>query len=179
MHKTELDPAGLRVLQSGLRLPLADLRNMWDYVYYGHYFDQGALKVHNPTHAGLIVITEMQSDGRRYVRDGLHRVCMLCASRRAIAPMEYVMETGLDYDDFNAINVAHNWVTPFDPKTEVRLPDFRAFKQEVLAQPTGQVAAFISGNRHRYCTRRTSAHNVHAITQKMLHMLIHGEQNVS
>jgi hypothetical protein len=51
------------------------------------------------------------------------------------------------------INFEKGFVTPFDPRTEVRVPDFTAFRQEVFrlyARNPEEAIAFIRQNKARY-----------------------------
>lgn len=71
-------------------------------------------------------------DGSKYVMDGHHRVtaCVL-GGREKLYSTEYQMSY-VSYDMFNSINWLKGWVTPFDPRDEVRLADFQTFKKEIL-----------------------------------------------
>jgi hypothetical protein len=56
------------------------------------------------------------------------------------------------------INFEAGFVTPFDPRTEVRVPDFTAFRQEVFrlyAHNPDEAVAFIRQNKSRYARPHT------------------------
>jgi hypothetical protein len=59
---------------------------------------------------------------------------------------------------YTQINFEAGFVTPFDPRTEVRVPDFTAFRQEVFrlyAHNPEAAVAFIRQNKSRYARLHT------------------------
>ena len=67
------------------------------------------------------------------------------------------MET-YTYEMYAEINFGKGFVTPFDPRTEVRVPDFTAFRQEVFrlyARNPEEAVAFIRQNKARYARPHT------------------------
>ena len=79
----------------------------------------------------LIVITEFE-DGTRFIHDGHHRVlAALIAGRNFLSDLEYVIWK-FKYSQYMEINFDKGFVTPFDPRTEVRLADFGNFKKNAM-----------------------------------------------
>jgi hypothetical protein len=92
-------------------------------------------------------------DGRMMIRDGHHRCLATYLGGRAyLRHDEYIVET-YTYEMYAEINFKAGFVTPFDPRTEVRVPDFTAFRQEVFrlyARNPEEAIAFIRQNKSRY-----------------------------
>jgi len=92
-------------------------------------------------------------DGRMMIRDGHHRCLATYIGGRAyLRHDEYIVET-YTYAMYEEINFEKGFVTPFDPRTEVRVPDFTAFRQEVFrlyARNPEEAVAFIRHNKSRY-----------------------------
>jgi hypothetical protein len=66
------------------------------------------------------------------VHDGHHRlVATYLAGRAFLDPAEYRV-TPWTFTDYLAVNFAAGWVTPFDPRTQVRTADFAVWKRQVL-----------------------------------------------
>jgi len=102
-------------------------------------------------------------DGRRMIRDGHHRsLATYLGGRTYLRHDEYRLEA-YTYEMYAEINFEVGFVTPFDPRTEVRVPDFTAFRQEVFqlyARNPAEAVAFIRQNKVRYArphTRNTLA----------------------
>jgi hypothetical protein len=102
-------------------------------------------------------------DGRRMIRDGHHRsLATYIGGRAYLRHDEYRLEA-YTYEMYAEINFEAGFVTPFDPRTEVRVPDFTAFRQEVFqlyARNPAEAVAFIRQNKSRYArphTRNTLA----------------------
>jgi len=97
-------------------------------------------------------------DGRMMIRDGHHRCLATYIGGRAyLRHDEYTVET-YTYEMYAEINFEVGFVTPFDPRTEVRVPDFTAFRQEVFqlyARNPEEAVAFIRQNKSRYARPHT------------------------
>lgn len=92
-------------------------------------------------------------DGRMMIRDGHHRCLATYIGGRAyLRHDEYIVEA-YTYEMYSEINFEAGFVTPFDPRTEVRVPDFIEFRQEVFrlyARNPEEAVAFIRQNKSRY-----------------------------
>jgi hypothetical protein len=123
---------GLWVLQDGLRLSRDEIENMARFVAGNGCFNEEAIFAHQRSFdkANLIVLVSTP-DGRLYIRDGLHRVCVINRFNRPLREDEYVIEAKT-YEQFQQINFDCGWVTPFDPHTHVRHAEFFDFKNKVM-----------------------------------------------
>lgn len=96
---------------------------------------------------------------RYMIHDGHHRaVSTFLGGREFIRGDEYVLKKWT-YDDYLVENLANRWVTPFDPRTEVRLADFGVFKKYVLSLVEGgklqEARNYILANKDLYAKVRT------------------------
>jgi hypothetical protein len=122
----------------------------------GLFWTRDVLRVHADNHhtpvPRLIAIAHFP-DGRLMIRDGHHRCLATYIGGRAyLRHDEYIVET-YTYEMYAEINFEAGFVTPFDPRTEVRVPDFTAFRQEVFrlyAHNPEEAVAFIRQNKSRY-----------------------------
>ena len=111
---------------------------------------------HGMPMAPLIAIARFP-DGWMMIRDGHHRCLATYLGGRAyLRHDEYRIEE-YTYEMYAQINFVAGFVTPFDPRTEVRIPDFGSFRQEALrlyaCSPEAAVA-FIRQNKLRYAHPR-------------------------
>jgi hypothetical protein len=124
----------LIVSQHGLRCPGAELRGMMEFVAGGGLWTEAALRAHAARH-GLpppSPIRLSQFPDALVVHDGHHRlVATYLAGRDFLDPAEYRV-TRWTYEQYLEINFACGWVTPFDPRTHVRIADFAGWKRRVL-----------------------------------------------
>src|SRR6266446_3606067 len=108
-------------------------------------------KHHTPVRH-LIAIAHFP-DGRLLIRDGHHRcLATYIGGRGYLRHDEYNLEE-YTYEMYAEINFEAGFVTPFDPRTEVRVPDFIEFRQEVFrlyARNPEEAVAFIRQNKSRY-----------------------------
>ena len=135
-------------------------------------------KRHTPV-PHLIAIARFP-DGRMMIRDGHHRCLATYIGGRAyLRHDEYSVET-YTYEMYAEINFEAGFVTPFDPRTEVRVPDFTAFRQEVFrlyARNPEEAVAFIRQNKSRYArphTRSNLAQLAEHLRQVPLQKALHG-----
>lgn len=94
-------------------------------------------------------------DGKYYIHDGHHRlVCMFFLGYREIT--DYIL-TEFKTNDYNEINLSMGYVTPFDIKTECRLPEFFKFKEIILSHDITDLnaEAYIRRFENYYCEKRT------------------------
>ncbi len=134
---------------------------MIEFVQSGGFWTQEALadfaKRNGKGDTRSINITVFE-DGRRMLHDGLHRcTSTLLAGRQYLREDEYELNPWT-YESYLTPNFELGFVTPFDPRTEVRVEDWHAYKAEVMAIAAVdkvEAAAFISRNRDRYCRPKT------------------------
>jgi hypothetical protein len=147
-------------LQDGCRLSQEELLGMWEFVCDGGWFNEESLKKHNPNRISLIAIVQTE-DGKKWIRDGIHRVCMIHLLGRDLREDEYFLEHR-PYSQFTDPNLEGGWVTPFDPRTEVRRADFHEFKTKVKSMVGSvsqeEILKHIQANRDYYVTMRSDYH---------------------
>ena len=149
--------ASLIPTQSGLR-DVEQIPAMVEFVQGGGFFSRNAIANWDNEHTSLIELARFP-DGKVYVLDGHSRTfSILEGGRNQLDPLEYVVYDW-SYDDFDQINYDSNWLTPFDPRVEVRVPDFFGFKDHVRmlwAEQSPQHAMhYVYTNRDLYTEQRS------------------------
>ena len=104
-------------------------------------------------------------DGKYYLHDGHHRVAAIYMSGRDFLDVgEYVVIQST-YSAVASILFDKSFVTPYDPRTEMRLANFGAFKQHAMALfnkgDTKEATSYVIRNKHLYATKRT----IHTVEQ--------------
>lgn len=157
----ELEVTNLAVMQSGYRLPVKSMRQLMTDVQQGTVFDRQSLLNRDARHAKLIAITRFE-DGYMAIRDGVHRATAIQQMRPSgkLHPQEYVIEE-MTYDMFLQPNLEVGFLTPFDPRTEVRVADWSEFRREVSERIEAgrDPLAYIASHRHAYTRPRESYHD--------------------
>ena len=153
--------------QDGYRISRKSRQNMVDYVAGGGLFDEESIKSHPCTRNFLIAITRFE-DQALYLRDGLHRTTAIYLAR----PEKVLYESEFKFEDHTYdmwVNAApeFGWFTPFDPRIEVRLPNFLGFRDEAeeIFNNDGDVIKFIANNRDRYVIPRTDIHSFEPLSK--------------
>jgi len=112
-------------------------------------------KHHTPVRH-LIAIAHFP-DGRLLIRDRPHRcLATYIGGRGYLRHDEYRLEE-YTYEMYAEINFEAGFVTPFDPRTEVRVSDFTEFRQEVFrlyARSPEEAITFIRQSKSRYARPR-------------------------
>jgi len=93
-------------------------------------------------------------DGKIFLHDGHHRVVAIFMSGRMhLEPDEYVIINST-YDDINTVFFEKYFVTPYDPRVEMRHHDFGDFKQHALGLykegKEEEARKYVEENRHLY-----------------------------
>lgn len=96
-------------------------------------------------------------DGVHMIHDGHHRcVALLAVGIHLITPAEYILEDKT-YESYMQVNHPV-YITPFDPKLEVRKPDFYAWKRQVKLMcdlhGVQESINYIWANRNEYAEPR-------------------------
>jgi len=143
----DLRVATLAVMHDGYRLSAEAMRALVEHVRRGGRFDEP------------VRVTRFE-DGRLMLRDGLHRTTAVMLGRGVFLDGDAVFED-MTYTMFLAPALAAGLVAPFDPRTEVRVADFRAHREEVkrLLRTGGDALAFIASNRRAYVRPRRPCHD--------------------
>lgn len=151
----------LKLTQDGLRNPAA-LAKMASFSKCGGQFTEDVIQWYaNSKRAPLIGITEFE-DGDYFVHDGHHRVASIWMSGRNFLYYDEFFIKQMTYDHYNQLGFDKGWVTPFDPRTHVRVPDFGKFKSKALelyANNPEEAKDFVLSNRSSYTVPRTPKHD--------------------
>lgn len=116
------------------------------------YILHGAEGISSP----LIAITRFE-DGTLLIQNGHHRCRATREVREFLYEDEYLISDRI-VRGYEEINFSRGFVTPFDPKTEIRLADFSAFKAKVLElskTDPDAAAEYVMQNPHLYKRPRT------------------------
>lgn len=115
----------------------------------------------------LIQVSRFE-DGQMFLHDGHHRVYSIWKGGRLVLIECEFEVTDWTYAQYLEVNASQGWYTPFDPRSEVRLPDFRSWKMEVEAYldrrskdnsfSAEEFAAYVRSNRNRYADDRRVSH---------------------
>lgn len=164
----------LKIMQDGFRLPAEELRVMVDYVAKGGVFSQDVLLKHSPNrHPNLIAVSVFE-DGDMYVRDGFHRLLSIYTGRSlpVLYDEEFFFEH-MTYQGFLKPNISVGYVTPFDPRIEVRLPNFGEFRRKVMQMVDAgeDPIPFIWDSRATYARPRLSIHSVTHFAEQLKKLL--------
>eukprot|EP01126_Amoeba_proteus_P061643 TRINITY_DN8299_c0_g1_i4.p1 TRINITY_DN8299_c0_g1~~TRINITY_DN8299_c0_g1_i4.p1 ORF type:complete len:186 (+),score=49.15 TRINITY_DN8299_c0_g1_i4:56-559(+) len=99
-------------------------------------------------------------DNKSYVWDGHHRVCAIYLGGRNYISKDELRPIRLTYQLTMTPNLDTGFVTPFDPRTEVRVRDFLPFKKKILEmrerkeKTDQQLIAIIYHNRPKHIHER-------------------------
>lgn len=149
--------------QDGYRLDSSTRQSMLDFVADAGVYNEDSIKSHRCTRNSLIAVTRFP-DGKLFLRDGLHRVTSVYIARiiPALFDEEYVIEN-MTYDMWTNPAPDNGWYTPFDPRKEVRVPDFLKFKEKALDLQGEELVQYILDNKHQYVVPRTESHTIQAL----------------
>lgn len=174
---SKVDLESLLVSQDGVHTA-SQIPSMIEFVFDGGIFNSAFLDewayIKGIKPSPLIKITEFP-DGLRLLQDGHHRcIAIYLGERKFLYPEEYVVEHW-GYDNYAGINFVTGWVTPYNPKTEIRVPDFRKYKTAILddvkaGKDHDQIKAYIRANPDLYRKPR----NVHTIME-LAHSYLSGQ----
>lgn len=130
--------------------------------------DQYALDKGLSRSSPLIQIPRFE-DGKHFIHDGHHRVVsVFVGGRNYLRDDEYV-EYDFQYNKYLECGngaFQNGFFTPFDPRTELRLSDFREFKEKALqmfgdpATSEETLCQWIHDNAHRYRQSRNGVMTV-------------------
>jgi len=127
-----------------------------DGLFWTHDVLRAYADKHNTQVRPLIAIARFP-DGRLLIRDGHHRcLATYIGDRSYLRHDEYRLEE-YTYEMYAEINFEAWFITPFDPRTEVRVSDFTEFRQEVFrlyARNPTEAITFIRQNKSRYARPR-------------------------
>lgn len=155
-----LDLHSLLILQEEVR-DRKQIPPMVDYVFGGGRWTKEALQAYalrNGLRAGPQILITLLPDGVKMIHDGHHRcLATLLAGRKYLDENEYATLV-LTYEQYKEINFKVPYITPFDPMTEVRVPDWSPFKVKALAlaiNSEDMARQYILAHRELYVRSRT------------------------
>jgi hypothetical protein len=112
------------------------------------------MKAHNGDFPKPIVLN-LFDDGKYYVRDGHHRFQIAKdLGKKVLYPgKDYIVEV-FSYERWSGIRFPY-WVTPFDPRRELRFPQLQGFKELIAGMrasgvPDAVVEKFIYAHREAF-----------------------------
>jgi len=160
--------ADLFVMQQSIAMT-DEFQGMVDFVRDGGFFTEKSMVAYLESHAPSrgfsrasipkLININFFEDRKKGLHDGHHRTgAILLGGREFIADEEY-KTSHLTYAKYEEINPVASWVTPFSPKKEVRIEDFKEYKNHVMKLfDAGRMAEgiqFVNDNRHLYVVPRT------------------------
>jgi hypothetical protein len=155
--QSTLDVRTLQTIQDGFRATRAERAAMLDFVRAGGIYSLPLDSSTNTARQRCILI-ERVADGTLYVADGLHRVVSVLLGRNPplLWPKEFTVRE-VTYQMYAEIDPAGGWITPFDPRIEVRFANLATFKRDVsdIIKGGSDPSAFIRSHKHLYCRPRT------------------------
>lgn len=141
----------LIVTQNGLRNE-KQLNSMHTFLTGGKRFLLENLKPPGP----LIQIA-MFEDGKMYIADGHHRtIAIVLSGRDYLDEGEYEIQQWT-YRQWGEVNFQCGWVTPYDPRTHVRVADYSRYKDNIrqhLHIGIDATLLYIKTNKDRYAKPR-------------------------
>ena len=143
----ELELAPLRVTQIALR----NERQMTDLIE--HAASGGSWYRDGEAEQDLVKVVRFE-DGELFLRDGHHRcIASLAGGRPTLRPTEYVIEDW-EYSAWAAPNMTTGFITPYDPRRNIRQADLEAHREAVaqIVRDEGEdaAAAYIMAHPENY-----------------------------
>lgn len=145
------------------------IARMVEFVRGGGFWTRAALNEWTarhgmPENTPLIQISIFE-DGQHFLHDGHHRaVSTVGGGRDYFREDEYEIKRW-SYRDYLEVVFEESWVTPFDPRTEIRLADFLHFKETAMwirRMGHGELALdYIRQHKMLYCKPR----EIHSVSQ--------------
>ncbi len=106
---------------------------------------------------GHLIQLSLFEDNQLYIQDGHHRIASTFAGGRKELRHDEFEVSLWRYSDYLEINPALDWFTPFDPRTEIRLPDIASFKnkaRDLFVIDEQEAIKFIRNNKSLYAVPR-------------------------
>ena len=162
LNKMSIGLDELTVLQDDLR-HFSQMGEMIDFVRNGGFWTQEALnefaiKTGISRVCPLMEIAYFAEDERLMIHDGHHRaVATSFGGRDFLRSSEFTIKEW-KYENYRNVNFANKWVTPLDPKKEIRFPDIGDFKKialNILLTSEEEALRFILENKCLYARTRT------------------------
>ena len=134
----------LKITQYGLR-NRGQLQGMIDFIKNGGCFNKQSL-----ISSGPLIQLAVFEDGEVYIADGHHRIAAMIIAGRYEMYEEEFETTSWRYSDYTDINLNCGWVTPFDPRYELRIADYAEYKADLSKISLFEAKGFIRANKSMY-----------------------------
>lgn len=161
----------LMVMQSGLR-NIDQIEGMIDFVEKGGFWTNEVLKhyaLENNRKVCPLIEIVCFPNNQYMIHDGTHRsVSIYLAGRNYLRFDEYLVKKWT-YQNYLEISFENNWVTPFDPRTEIKIADIGEFKKkalEISKISLEESINFIRNNKDLYIVPRT-VHFIEDLVRKI------------
>jgi hypothetical protein len=159
-NPSRIDVAELVPMQDGFRRSIATLQKMLDFVRGGGKYDPETLQKRDSGRVAPIVLNRFEN-GRIFLHDGLHRAATILAGRESgsLYADEYRIDS-YSYQEYDEINLAAGYLTPFDPRREVRVADLRNFQTRArsIIDAKQDLSQFVHDHRNLYARPRRPFH---------------------
>lgn len=156
----QIDIAALIPMQDGFRRSIHTLRKMLEFVRQGGMYDPDTLRCRESGRMAPVVLNRFE-DGKIYIHDGVHRAATILAGREgAVLQAEEYRIDSYSYREYDEINIDAGYLTPFDPRQEVRVADLRRFQSRVrkVIESGRDLKQFILDHRQLYARPRQPYH---------------------
>ena len=148
----------LIVTQEGFRNE-PQMTDMMRFISRGGVFDIDSLGVFSNGKDIRLISISIFEDERCFIHDGHHRVAAIyLGGRDFLYKSEYTIKSWT-YLDYMESNLEKGWITPFDPRCEVRLSDYTEFKNDIksiMGSNKEFIDFVIRANRATYVLPRRS-----------------------
>lgn len=109
-------------------------------------------------HTKQRIVINKFPNGDLFIMDGHHRITSIYLAGRTYLRKEEYELRHWGIDEYVGILLKENWITPFNPYTDVRVDDLAPFKQQVKELMTyaraTEICKFIVSNRKAFRARR-------------------------
>ena len=143
--------SSLSVTQNKIR-DIAQLEKMILFVQSGGFFTKNCLEKHSNKDNRISPVIEITSfeDGKLFIHDGHHRAtAIVLGGREFLDTTEYRIRN-YSYNDYINANLSADWITPFNPLTEVRLADTSEYKHVIRNVDNDKILKSIVDYQHLY-----------------------------
>lgn len=146
----------LWISQEYLRDPIS-IPDMISFVKDGGFWTKDKIKKSAKFPRSSLITINRFEDGMMLIHDGHHRAtATILGGRNYLREDEYAI-WNFKYEDYLSYSVEKSFFTPFNPKTEVRIPNFYEYKKQcfALVHDEEKLKKFIHESKELYSMKRT------------------------
>ena len=146
----------LWVSQEYLR-DIMSIPDMIDFVKSGEFWTKDKIKTSKEFPRSYLITINRFEDGLMLIHDGHHRAtATLLGGRDYLRNDEYVI-WDFKYQDYLSYSIEKSFFTPFDPRKEIRIPNFYEYKKQcfTLTHNKEELEKFIFSSKHLYSMKRS------------------------